>query len=302
MSADAPAGQDRLSVSAILVSYNTRYLLAEAISSLEGASGVEIIVVDNASSDGSAELVEAAFPHVKLVRAGANLGFAAGVNRGAEQAAARTLLLLNPDAALQPGALARLLQPLAERPRAAAVGSALRYGDGRAQDAAFRFPGLAQVVLDLFPVPRLAATGVNGRYPSRAPLRPFRVDHPLGACMLIRRAAWEDVGTLDPGYFMYVEEVDWCRRARARGWEVWYEPRAVAIHHAGQSSRQHEGLMFEQLWRSRLRYFHRYHGRTFTALLRLIVRLGMRAERRRARRQGNLARADAASTVLRLAA
>ena len=302
-------------VSALLVSYNTRDLLLAAVRSLAEERrrtpeiDLEVVVVDNASADGSADAVAERFPWVTLVRSTVNLGFAAGVNRAARRARrdASALLLLNPDATLQPGALPRLVRCLEERPRAAAVGAALRHADGAPQDSAFRFPGLAQVFLDLFPVPRLARTRLNGRYPRDGRGgSPFEVDHPLGACMLVRRAAWDDVGELDEGYFMYVEEVDWCRRARARGWQVWHHPGAVAVHVGGAATRQQPAAMWEQLWRSRLRYYARHHGPAYNRLVRWLVRLGMRAEARRARRTLSgpavARRLEAASRVRRLAA
>jgi GT2 family glycosyltransferase len=217
---------------------------------------------------------------VCLVRSARNLGFAGGTNLAARHADGEALLLLNPDAALHPGALTRMTQLLMATPRAAAVGPALRYPGGEPQASAFRFPGLAQVWLDLFPVNRLADTRVNGRVWCD---QPSQIDHPLGACMLVRRTAWEDVGPLDEGYFMYLEEVDWCQRARARGWQIWYEPRAVAIHHAGAATRQQPGAMFAQLWRSRLRYYQRFHGPGYNRLVRLVVRLGLRAAARHSR-------------------
>jgi N-acetylglucosaminyl-diphospho-decaprenol L-rhamnosyltransferase len=239
---------------------------------------VETIIVDNASHDGSADAVAERFPQVKLIRSATNLGFAAGMNRGAACARGRNLLLLNADARLEPGALDLLLELLDTHPRAALAGPALRYRDGSAQAAAFRDPGLTQVFLDLFPIKRLMDTRINGRLPGRN--RPTLIDHPLGACMLIRRAAWEDVGPLDEGYFMYLEEIDWCRRARRRDWQIWHHPDAVAVHHAGQSTRQQADVMFAQLWRSRLRYYQRFHGPNYNRLVHLLVRLGLgRAQR-----------------------
>lgn len=268
-------------IAAIIVSYNTRPLLLEALRSLEDSRCDRVVVVDNSSTDGSPDAVALAFPWVSLIRSERNLGFAAGVNQGVQAAGdAEALLLLNPDARLTPGALDQLSAWLRSHPRAAAVGAALVYGDGRPQESAFRFPGLTQVFLDLFPVPRLASSRLNGRYGPRT--LPFRVDHPLGACLLIRRAAWEDVGPLDERFFMYVEEVDWCRRAKARGWEVWSHPAAVAVHLAAQSTGQRPDAMFVALWRSRLRYYAKHHGRTYLTILRLLVRLGMRSGARRA--------------------
>lgn len=265
-------------VSALIVSYNTRDLTLDAVRSALSEPDVEVVVVDNASEDGSADAIASTFPALTLVRSPANLGFAGGVNLAARRATGEAFLLLNPDARLKPGALVMLLTRLEEHSRAAAVGAALVYPDGRPQESAFELPGLAQVALDLFPVPRLAGSRLNGRYPSRS--TPFRIGHPLGACFLLRRAAWEDVGPLDEGYFMYVEEVDWCRRAADRGWEIWHEPRAVAVHHGAQSTQQRSAEMWVQLWRSRLRYYQRYSSPAYWRAIRLLVRLGMRAAER----------------------
>jgi GT2 family glycosyltransferase len=255
-------------------------LLLDAIASVIDEMEVEVIVCDNASQDGSADAVAAAFPSVQLVRSADNLGFAGGTNRAARLARGERLLLLNPDAALRRGALDILVDCLDAHPRAAAVGPALVYPDGRPQPAAFRFPGLVQVGLDLFPIARLMDSPFNGRLHHATRSRP--IDHPLGACMLIRRRAWQEVGPLDEGYFMYLEEVDWCRRARARGWQVWYAPRAVAIHHAGSATRQQPDAMFAQLWRSRLRYYQRFAKPLYNRLVHALVRLGLSVAARRA--------------------
>jgi N-acetylglucosaminyl-diphospho-decaprenol L-rhamnosyltransferase len=269
-------------VSVLIVSYNIRALLLESIASVAAEPGVETIVLDNASRDDSADTVAARFPAVRLMRSETNLGFAAGVNRAAAVARAPALLVLNPDATMCAGALDLLLELLAREPRAALVGPALRYPDGSPQAAAFRFPGLAQVFLDLFPVGRLMDSRVNGRVPTPTGQGPaIGIDYPLGACMLIRRAAWADVGPLDEGYFMYLEEIDWCRRARRRGWHIWHVPTAVAIHHGGSSTRQQPEAMFAQLWRSRLRYYQRFHGPAFNRLVHGVVRVGLRAQARR---------------------
>ena len=267
-------------VSVLIVSYNTRALLLDALGALDAQTELELIVVDNASADGSADAVAARFPRVRLVRSPINLGFAAGVNRAAAHARGDVLLLLNPDALLPSDGPSRLARFLLDQPRAAAVGAALRYADGRHQPAAFRFPGLLQVALDLWPIARLADSPINGRIPSHG--RPVLVDHPLGACMAIRRAAWCDVGPFDEGYFMYVEEVDWCRRACARGWQIWHHPGVVAVHHAGAATRQQADAMFVELWRSRLRYYERFASPRYNRLLHALVRLGLAYQLRHA--------------------
>jgi N-acetylglucosaminyl-diphospho-decaprenol L-rhamnosyltransferase len=258
-------------VSALIVSFNTRALSLEAIGSVP--SDAEIVVVDNASHDGSADAIAERFPSVRLVRSKTNLGFAGGVNKAAEQASGDVLLVLNSDARLLPGSLSTLCELLDAHPRAALVAPALEYPDGRRQASAFAFPGLVQVGLDLFPIDRLMDTRLNGRvYANQA----CQIDHPLGACMLIRRTAWQDVGPLDEGYFMYLEEIDWCRRARTRGWQIWHQPRARVVHHGGSSTSQQPEAMYTQLWRSRLRYYSRYHGPIYNRLVHALVRLGLR--------------------------
>lgn len=267
-------------VSALIVSYNTRELLLESVASVVDEPGVETIVLDNASQDESPEAVAQRFPGVRLIRSETNLGFAAGVNRAAAVARGQALLVLNPDARLGPGALDLLLGVLAHQPRAAMVGPALRYPDGRWQASAFYFPGPVQAFLDLFPIDRLMDSRLNGRVPISRDRRPVQIDYPLGACMLIRGTAWQAVGPLDEGYFMYLEEIDWCKRARLRGWQVWHQPAAVAVHHGGASTRQQPDAMFAQLWRSRLRYYQRFHGPALNSVVHAVVRLGLRTNKR----------------------
>jgi len=283
-------------VSALIVSYNTRALLLESIASVVDEPAVETIVVDNASHDGSPQAVAAAFPTVQLIRSETNLGFAAGTNRAAACARGRTLLVLNPDARIEQGGLDVLLELLDRTPRAALVSPALRFADGARQAAAFRFPGLLQIALDLFPIDRLMDSPLNGREVTSA-RQPIQIGHPLGACMLVNRAAWDDVGPLDEGYFMYVEEVDWCRRARQRGWQIWHQPAAVAIHHAGQSTRQQPDAMFAQLWRSRLRYYQRFSSPTYNRVVHALVGFGLG----RAMARSDPRRAAQIDTIRRLA-
>ena len=294
----------------VIVSYNTAALLRRCLAALQQGTGppLDILVVDNGSRDDTLAMLPAEFPAVSVLAQGRNLGFAAANNvalaalgfaglnaplerstAGAGPAAAAPqtspeyVLLLNPDTEVRPGAINRLLECIDRRPRAAMVGPQLVYPDGRFQHSAFHFPGLAQTLLDLFPMHhRLMNSRFNGRYPARQ--LPFAVDHPLGACMLVRGATLRAIGLLDEGYFMYVEEVDWCRRMRRAGWEVWCEPRAIVVHHEAQSTRQFRDTMYVQLWRSRDRYFHRYHGRAYVALIHLAMRWGLNRELGRLRR------------------
>jgi N-acetylglucosaminyl-diphospho-decaprenol L-rhamnosyltransferase len=280
--------QPRLPV--VVVSYNTRDLLRKCLYALARSMDValDVIVVDNASPDGSADMVRAKFPSVRLLAQDVNLGFAAASNVALREldfgdVPAGTLttpefaLLLNPDTEVRPDAIFTLLGFVRAHPRAGLVGAQLIYPDGRFQHSAFRFPGLAQTGIDFFPLHhRLLNSRLNGRYPRQT--TPFEIDHPLGACMLVRRETMQQVGLLDEGYYMYVEEIDWCRRIRRAGWQIWCEPRAIIVHHEGQSTRQFRQAMFVALWRSRLRYFRKYHSPLYVALIRAIIRAGLWSE------------------------
>ncbi len=266
-------------VSAIIVSYNTlgltlatiRHLLASATNS--GLS-VETIVVDNASADGTAMVVRNRFPKVEVIELRENLGFAAANNMGLQRATAPYLLLLNSDLLLLGNALGKMMQFIKTHPRIGMVSCSLFYADGEHQDAAFHFPSALTTAIDLFPVHHcLRRSRLNGRYlPSD---EPFQIDHPLGACMLVRREAYQETKGLDEGYFMYCEELDWCWRMRLAGWEVWSLPAARAVHYAGQSTRQSPGPMYEELFKSRRRFARRWYQPADYRTIDLTIRAGM---------------------------
>ncbi len=272
-------------LSLVIVSYQTRELLDRCLASLvrlSGAPSLEIWVVDNASSDGTVEWIREHYPSVHLIANAVNRGFAAANHQALCQAAGRYVMLLNPDTELpaaQPNALELLVSFMEAHPRAGACGPRLSYGDGSLQHSAFRFPTLAQVYLDLFPTNwRLNESRLNGRYPRQSYQagQPFQVDHPLGAAFLVRREAAVQVGSLDEAFFIYAEEVDWARRLRGAGWEIWCVPQAEIIHHEAQSTRQFRDRMFIELWRARFHLFEKHYSRPFNAAARLIVRAGMR--------------------------
>ncbi|MBU0494338.1 MAG: glycosyltransferase family 2 protein [Chloroflexi bacterium] len=284
-----------MDLSIIVVSYNTRDLTLAALASAtrsmaDSGLAYEVMVVDNASPDGSAEAVRRAFPDVALIANAENRGFAAANNQGLAASSGRHVVLLNPDTEVLDDALAQLVRFLDEHSDAGACGPSLVYADGSFQHNAFRFPGLAQTFLDLVPLHwRVMESRFNGRYPRSAYERgrPFPIDHPLGACLMVRRQVMDQVGRLDEGYFMYVEEIDWCRRIKDAGWSIYCVPQARVVHHAGQSTGQFRDAMFVALWQSRLRYFDKYHGAAWRWAVRRVIRLGLwRAARRT--RHGNL--------------
>lgn len=293
-------------VGVVIVSFNTCALLRSCLESLRGcALPLRIVVVDNASHDGSAAMVRAQFPHAELLALDRNLGFAAGTNAGiqhalsaelhakrAEGSAATTalsaqtselayVLLLNPDTAVHTGAIEALAAFLNDHPRVGAVGPRLLNPDGSIQPAAFRFPTLLMTALDLFPpgevLPgRLYNSWWHGRYPhEQAAAAPFAIDHPLGACILVRRVVIEQVGMLDEQFFMYAEEVDWCYRIRQAGWAIWQEPRARVTHVGGAATSQFRSKMQIALYTSRLRFLRKHYARGHVRGHSWIVRAGM---------------------------
>jgi GT2 family glycosyltransferase len=276
----------------VIVSYNVAELLAGCLTALEGELSAadltaEIVVVDNASTDGTVDLVESRFPDVHLEVLRDNLGFAAANNIALDSwlahpaTAPQTILLLNPDTIVRPGSLTALLRTLEERPGAGIVGPMLVYPDGRLQHSAFRFPGAIQSALDLFPIPRLMDSPLNGRYPvSRYESgEPFEVDLVLGACMLAGFEAVAAAGTLDAGFRMYCEELDWCKRFANAGYSVICSPAAEVVHYGGASTGQRPTAMFVELWRSRLRYYSKHESPWRRAFIVSVIRIGLAGRR-----------------------
>jgi GT2 family glycosyltransferase len=287
----------------IIVSWNTRDLTLDALRTLYAdldANGpqAQVWIVDNASSDGSPDAIRERFPQAHLVTCKENLGFAGGNNHALRQLGFDTddpapdntlpqaVYLLNSDTRTHPGATRALYDALMSQPRAGVVGARLFYGDGSHQHSAFRFPGLAQLVIDLFPVPaRFYDSALNGRYPYAAydGNAPFPVDHTLGATMMLRREVIRQTGLLDERYFMYCEEIDWSMRIRRAGWEIYCIPGAHVTHLAGQSTSQVRPQSIVNLWRSRLMLFERYYSPLRRALARRIIHAGMAYKIRQAR-------------------
>jgi GT2 family glycosyltransferase len=266
-----------MDLSVVVVSYNSAGLLERCLAAVRAhpVGEMEIIVVDNASSDGSAALVRERFPEVMLIANDVNRGFGAANNQALRRATGELVALVNPDCEVRDAAIAQLVCFLRAHPRAAVAGGGLRYGDGAFQHSAFRFPSLAQIALDFFPLNwRLLESPLNGRYAQARRHTPFQIDHPLGAFMCLRRTAFEQAGGFDEAFFMYVEEVDLCYRIKRAGWEVWCVPDAVAVHLGGQSTRLNAPAMFVQLHRSRQLFYRRHYSRAFQVAARVLVWLG----------------------------
>ncbi len=268
----------------IIVSWNVHKLLDGCLLSLREELGrtpvgATVWVVDNASSDGSADMVRACHPWVRLESSPQNLGFVRANNlilaRLQQQEAQPDFVwLLNPDTTIRPGALNSLLQFLHEHPRAGLVGPQLLNPDGSLQTSAFHFPDILQPMFDLgWLPPRFYYSRLNGRYPeSRANGRPFRIDHPLGAAMLARGSTIRQVGFLDPQFFMYCEEIDWAWRMHKAGWEVWLVPEAEVIHYGGASTQQARPLTTALLWESRAKLYCKHRAGLTRTLVSFVVR------------------------------
>ncbi len=253
-------------ISVLIVSFRSRDPLARCLPSLARCAArmpLEVIVIDNASGDGTAQWVTAAHPWVRVIERAANGGFTQGVNAGAAAASAEWLLLLNPDCEVSPGALARLLAVARSTPRLAAAAPALHHDDGSVARSCGRFPSLWTLACDHLGLaalaPRSALFG-GYKYGELPPERLTHVHWASGAALLVPRAVWQEVGPLDERIFMYMEEVDWCRRAAARGWHVRYVPDAPIVHVGQQSSRQVPGETYLHNLRSRVYYFRKHHG------------------------------------------
>jgi N-acetylglucosaminyl-diphospho-decaprenol L-rhamnosyltransferase len=309
----------KLDLSIVIVSFNTRQLLKECLDSVyaglaESPLTSEVIVVDNASQDGSASMVRKHFPQVRLIANEDNRGFAAANNQALSAlgygagdtphpSPPKYVMLLNPDTIVGGSALTTLVRFMDENPRAGACGARLLHSDGRFQHSAFAFPTLFQVFLDFFPLNyRLTDSRLNGRYPRRLYQadQPFPVDHPLGAALMVRREAIEQVGLLDERFFIYCEEIDWCLRIKAAGWSIWCVPEAEIVHHVAQSTGQFRDQMLVALWKSRYQLFEKHYSRLFQWMARCIVRLGLWAEARRARaaaRRGEIMENELASRL-----
>lgn len=252
-------------LSIVIVSWNTRDLLSRCLASIAAGQialpgdTVEVIVVDNASSDGSVDLVRSAFPWVSLVENNANLGFARANNQGIALAHGRYVVLLNSDTEVQGDALARLAGFADAHPEAGAVGPRLLNADGSLQPSCHPMLTPAREfwrLLFMDPIRPLAT------YPLQrwGTVQPRQVEVIKGACMLLRCEALAQVGALDERYFIYTEEVDLCYRLAQAGWELWWEPAARVVHFGGASTKQVAQEMYVQLYRSKIQFYRKFGG------------------------------------------
>lgn len=261
-------------VSVIVVNWNTRRILCECLDSVFGQAGrhvVEVVVVDNNSSDGSVDTVREAYPQVHVIANTDNVGFARANNQGVRAARGRYVLLLNSDAMLTPGALDQLMALADARPAAGVIGAQLINRDGSFQASFNDIPTLLQEFLVLSGVGRLL---FGRQFPSHGPEEeagPKPAGWVGGACMLLPREVYLAAGGLDEDYFMYAEDVDLCCVIHDQGREVWYQPTARVIHLGGASSERRLAEREADMYRSRVHFMRKHKGRAAAVILKLML-------------------------------
>jgi len=271
---------DTVTLSIIIASHNTRELLRQCLTSIlqfRSRLDLEIIVIDNASSDGSVRMMCTDFPQVRLIQNHDNVGFAKAVNQGLKLANGLYLLLLNSDTEIKPNALQHSIAFLEAHPKAGIVGCKLLNPDGSLQPSCESFPRWQDFLYESLLLDKLFP---RNRVFGRMHLTYFGYDRAVevgyvkGAFLLVRRAVYDAIGGLDEAFYFYGEEMDWCYRAKKAGWLVYFTPAAQIVHYGGQSSDPMSPRMFVLLHQSRFRFYSKYHGRLGQASARLVLAFG----------------------------
>jgi GT2 family glycosyltransferase len=255
-----------LDLSIIIVSWNVRKLLANCLQTIDSGRGelnLEVIVVDAGSVDGSPEMLREQFAWVNLVARSDNVGFPKGNNIGIERARGRHIMLLNPDTEVIGDALSQMVAYLNQHLDVGVVSGMLINPDGSIQSSRRRFPTFGTAVFEsTWFEPYAPHSLIRDYYAEDLPLdEPVDVDWLTGASLMVRHEVIDEVGLMDEAYFMYSEELDWCRRIKDAGWRIVFLPSAEIIHHVGKSSEQAIVQRHINFNKAKLRYFRKYHGR-----------------------------------------
>ena len=281
---EAPAKSVQASGSAVrlsvaIVNWNTRQLLLDALASIYSAPPsfpFEVIVVDNASADGSAPAVAHAYPQVHLIANADNRGYAEGNNQAMKAARGAYILLLNPDVLLPAHGLERAVAFLEARPEAGALGVKQIHPDGSLQRSVRGFPTPLAVCWELIGLSRLfSRSRVFGAY--RMTWFDYdavlEVDQPMGTFLLLRRVAMEQVGMLDEDFPIFFNEVDWCLRCKRAGWKIYFTPEVEIIHYGGASTMQVGASMAWESRRGLLRFYAKHYRAPWFWPLRAVIAL-----------------------------
>jgi GT2 family glycosyltransferase len=260
-------------ISVVIVSYNARPYLLRCMRSLAG-KGLELIVVDNASTDGSAGLVRDRFPEARVIVLDENRGFGTANNEGMKLATNRYVLLLNPDAWPLGLGIEKLASFAGDRPRAGAVGPRLLDADGSVQQSVRGYPTRWRLATEYFFLRWLAPStrALNAFYAANFDhLRETQAEFLVGAALMVRREAFDEVGGFDPSFFMYNEEVDLCYRLRKAGWTVEFCPDSEFAHVGGASTQTAPVAMYCEQLRSHLRFLAKHETRTHAEQARKLL-------------------------------
>ena len=266
-----------ITLSVCIVNWNTRNLLLDALASIYDAPPdfpFEVVVVDNASPDGSAAAVAAQFPQVLLIANAENAGYARGNNQALERADGEYRLLLNPDVVLPPGGLAQAVAFMRQYPEAGALGVKQIHPDGRLQRSVRGFPAPLAVLWEL--------TGLSRVFPRSRLFGAYRltwfeydaimeVDQPMGTFLLMRNAALAQVGLLDEAFPIFFNEVDWCLRCKRAGWKIYFTPNVAIVHHGGASTTQVGAAMAWESRRGLLNFYAKHYRALQYWPLRLLI-------------------------------
>jgi GT2 family glycosyltransferase len=269
-----------IDLSVVIVSYNTREMTLRCLADLSrdlAASGLrsEVVVVDNSSSDGSADAVAQAHPDVNQIRSDRNLGFGAANNRAFKVAQGEFVMLLNSDAFVHPGVCAALVRFLRERPTCAVAGPRLLNSDGSVQRSAYPFPSPLRCWIENLWLSAIAPDHrVFGDYRRWAHDEERSVPWLIGACLLARRTVIESIGGFDERFFMYAEETDWQKRIRDAGHDVRLCTEAIVTHLGGASGREHKARINRVFFDSLDRYTYKHHGVSGLMSMRLAMAIG----------------------------
>jgi GT2 family glycosyltransferase len=265
-----------MDLSIVIISWNAKAYLAQCLSSViaeTGSLSKEIIVVDNASGDGSPEMVRAKFPQVKLICNSENLGFARANNQGIRQSCGEYICLVNSDVKVLPGCFNRLHDFIKALPTVGMAAPRILNADGSLQSSVRQFPSLWRTCCRTFALDKLFADNPSFSGES-LPLSLYRqsqsVDALSGCFWIMRRQAQSRVGYLDEDFFMYKEDVDWCQRMHAAGWDLWYCQTAEAIHYGGGSSGNAPTRFLLERERANLQYWHKHHHWLASGVYRLL--------------------------------
>jgi hypothetical protein len=255
-------------LSIIIVNWNTKEYLLPCLKSIfrgGGVTGWEIIVTDNSPTDGSGDEIRKTFPSVQVIENDRNLGFSRAANQGLRKASGRYVLLLNPDTQVENGAIEQLVSFMDGRSDAGVVGAQLLDGDGSKQNSVANFPSLTTELLNKSLLRWLFPKKFPGKETNYS--EPVEVDSVIGACMMMRRAALEQVGLLDEDYFLFLEETDWCYRMKRAGWKVYHVPQAEVYHFQGKSTEAERKRARVEYFRSRYHFFKKNRGSLQWAIL-----------------------------------